>query len=128
MKIKGFDKNLCCRGFQFEIGGVYDTGAKDDQLELCTSSVFHYCDSLQKVHQYYDAEPKFNNRFCEIEVLGAEVTDGTKSGSNKIKVLREIVGDELDKLRGLANENTGLFNSGDRNSGNRNRGHYNSGI
>ena len=132
MKIKCFDKNLCCRGMQFEIGKTYDTGAKDDEIRLCSDTVFHYCDSIQKVHDYYSCAPDSQNRFCEIEVLGAEVSDEEKCGSNKIRIVREIVGDELNTLLGLINGNTGLFNtsyrnSGDMNSGNRNSGNWNSG-
>lgn len=117
MKIKGFDKNLCCRGMQFEVGKTYDTGAKDNEIKLCSNTVFHYCNSIEQVHSYYSCDPDKHNRFCEIEVLGAEIADGQKCGSNKIKIVREIVGDELKALIGQINGNTGLFNSGDRNSG-----------
>lgn len=127
MKIKGFDKNLCCRGMQFEVGKVYDTGAKDDEIKLCSNTVYHYCDNIKQVHDHYSCDPDQQNRFCEIEVLGAEVTDGQKCGSNKIKIVREIVGDELKALIGQINGNTGLFNSGDQNSGDRNSGDWNSG-
>lgn len=125
MKIKGFDKNLQCRDFQFEIGKTYDTGAKDEDLRLCSDTVFHYCDSLQKVHEFYNCDA--DNRYCEIEVLGKEIADGNKCGSNRIKILREIKGEELNTLLGKINGNTGLFNSGNRNSGNWNSGNHNSG-
>ena len=127
MKIKGFDKNLCCRGMQFEIGKIYDTGAKDDEIRLCSDTVFHYCDSIQKVHDYYSCAPDSQNRFCEIEVLGAEISDESKSGTNKIRIIREITGYELSTLLGLNNGNTGIFNSGNFNSGDYNSGDYNSG-
>ena len=127
MKIKGFDKNLCCRGVQFEVGKIYDTGAKDDEIRLCSNTVYHYCDNIKQVHTHYSCNPAQQNRFCEIEVLGAEVTDGEKCGSNKIKLVREIVGDELKTLIGQINGNTGLFNSGYRNSGDWNSGDWNSG-
>lgn len=131
MKIKGFDKDLKCRGYQFEIGKTYEIKLPDGyeltKEDLCSDKVFHYCNSLRKVHGYYSVEPEENNRFCEIEVLGREVTDGDKCGSNKIKVIREIVGEELDILKGLTDENIGLFNSGYRNSGNYNSGNHNSG-
>lgn len=123
MKIKGFDKNLCCCGFQFQVGETYDTGAKE--LRLCSDTVFHYCDSIQQVHQYYRCDK--DNRFCEIEVLGEEVTDGEKCGSNRIRIVREIVGDELNALLGRINGNTGVFNTGNRNTGNRNTGNCNTG-
>ena len=127
MKIKGFDKKLCCRGMQFEVGKTYDTGAKDNEIKLYSNTVFHYCNSIEQVHSYYSCDPAHQNRFCEIEVLGAEVTDGEMCGSNKIKLVREIVGDDLKTLIGQINGNTGLFNSGDRNSGDRNSGDWNSG-
>ena len=127
MKIKGFDKNLCCRGVQFEVGKIYDTGAKDDEIRLCSNTVYHYCDNIEQVHTHYSCNPAYQNRFCEIEVLGAEITDGKKCGSNKIKLVREIVGDELKTLIGQINGNTGLFNSGNWNSGDWNSGSWNSG-
>ena len=125
MRIKGFDKNLCCRGMQFEIGKTYDTGAKDDEIELCTNTVFHYCKTMKNVHSYYNCTS--DNRFCEIDVLGAEITDGVKCGSNKIKIIREITGYELDILCGKTNGNAGLFNTGHSNTGDWNTGHSNTG-
>jgi hypothetical protein len=128
MNIKGFDKDLCCRGMQFEIGKTYETGAKDDEIAICTDTVFHYCKSLQDVHCFYSCREQSGNRFCEIEVLGAEVGSSYgKFGSNRIKIIRELKKDELDVLQGLINGNTGMFNSGRWNTGNRNSGHRNSG-
>jgi hypothetical protein len=126
MKIKGFDKDLKCRGMQFEVGKEYKIET-DKEPVLCTDTVFHYCDSLQKVHEYYSTEPKQNNRFCEIETFGREVSDDEKCGCSHIKIIREITGEELNNLRMLINGNSGLFNSGNRNSGAWNSGSKNSG-
>ena len=128
MYIKGFDKDLRCRGMQFEVGKEYSTGVADADISLCTNTLFHFCDSLKKVHTYYSVIPKENNRFCEIEVLGALVSDDTKCGSNRIRIVREILGDELNIMRGLTDGNTGVFNSGNWNSGIFNSGDCNSGI
>ena len=127
MKIKGFDKNLCCRGMQYEIGKEFKTDAENITAnDLCSGNVLHYCDSLQNVNNYYSCTND-DNRYCEIEVLGKEVTDGEKFGSNHIKIIREITGHELKLMKGLERGNTGVFNSGDRNSGDRNSGNLNSG-
>ena len=128
MYIKGFDKDLRCRGMQFEVGKEYSTGVADADISLCTNTVFHFCDSLQKVHTHYSVIPEKDNRFCEIEVLGAFVSDDTKCGSNRIRIVREILGDELNIMRGLTDGNTGVFNSGNWNSGIFNSGDCNSGI
>ena len=108
MKIKGFDKDLKCRGFQFEIGKEYKIETDGKPLKLCSDTVFHYCDSLQKVNEYYQCNDN-NNRYCEIEVLGEEVDDGEKCGSNHIRIVREIIGEELKLIKSLSNGNTGLF-------------------
>ena len=126
MKIKGFNKDLQCRGTQFEIGKEYKIELNGRKLELCTDTCFHYCNSLRQVHGFYSVLE--NNRFCEIEVLGEEISDEDKCGSNHIRVFREIVGEELNILKGITNGNTGIFNSGFYNSGNGNSGDYNSGY
>ena len=126
MNIKGMDKNMRCRGFQFEIGKEYKIENNGEELELCSDTVFHYCKSLQQVHLHYNCNDK-TNRYFEIEILGEEITDGEKYGSNHIRIVREITGEELNNLKGLNNGNTGLFNSGSFNSGDKNSGDYNSG-
>ena len=125
MKIKGMDKDMKCRGFQFEIGKEYKIEHDGKPLELCSDTVFHYCDSLQQVHEHYSC--KELNRFFEIDVLGEEVTDGEKCGSDHIKIVREITGNELAAMKGMVNGNTGLFNTGNRNTGDRNTGYRNTG-
>ena len=124
--IKGFDKDLKCRGYQFEIGKDYKIDLPDGyeltQNDLCSDKVFHFCDGLSKVHQFYGCNNE-NNRYCIIEVLGQFCETDDKCGSNHIKIVREITGEELKIAKGLTNGNSGLFNSGSYNSGS-----YNSGI
>ncbi len=127
MYIKGFDKDLKCRGMQFQVGGVYEIGG-GRRPELCTDTVFHFCNKLKQVHSYYDVRDEMKNRFCEIEPLGEVVTDDEKCGSNKIHIVREIVGDELENMRNTGSNNTGLFNTGDLNTGDRNTGCRNTGY
>ena len=128
--IKGFNKDLQCRGYQFEIGKDYKIdlpdGYKLTNVDLCSNKVFHFCDGLSKVHRFYDCS--LDNRYCIIEVLGQFCESDDKCGSNHIKIVREITGEELQIAKGLTNGNTGLFNSGYRNSGDRNSGDRNSGY
>ena len=129
--IKGFDSNLRCRGYQFEIGKDYKIKLPKGYIlstkDLCSDKVFHFCDSLSKVHEFYSCDDE-NNRYCIVEVLGQLCDDGKKCGSEHIRIVREITGDELLIAKGLTGGNTGLFNSGDRNSGYRNSGYRNSGY
>ena len=83
---KGFDENLCCRGFQYEIGKEY---VHDGEVELCSSG-FHACTNPFDVLDYYDANGK--NRFCVVEQYGTikyEDKD-SKQSSSKIKIKAEI--------------------------------------
>ena len=127
MKIKSFSRDLNCENCQFEIGGIYDTGVADDMINFYDSSVFCYYDECLKGMFYIDNFSLRYVRYCEIEVLGAEITDGYRFGSNRIKIIREIVGDELLELHGWINGNTGNFNTGARNAGDNNTGFRNTG-
>lgn len=128
--IKGFDKDLKCGDYQFEIGKEYKidlpVGYKLTKKDLCSNKVFHFCDGLSKAHMFYNCNK--NNRYCIIEVLGQFCESDDKCGSNHIRIVREIVGEELQLAKGLTSGNTGLFNSGTQNSGDLNSGNQNSGY
>ena len=81
---KGFDKDLKCRGFQYEIGGEYET----DKAKVCEAG-FHACEYPLDVLNYY---PPNTNRYCEVELGGEISKDGrdSKAASTKIKIGAEL--------------------------------------
>ncbi len=84
---KGFDKDLRCRGYQFEIGKVHELPYKET-ITPCTGDGFHYCNSLTDVYSYYQANG--HNRFCKIEIIGNFKDEGNKSSSNSIRIIEEL--------------------------------------
>ena len=89
---KGFDKDLKCRDFQFEIGKSYE----EPSAELCKSG-FHACENPLDCFGYY--EPA-NSRYCEVEL--DDVSDQRESDDSKICGKRITVGAEIG-LQGIIN-------------------------
>ena len=82
---KGFDKDLKCRGFQYEIGKEYE----EKNASACNCG-FHACEMPIEVLCYY--EPGKQSRYCEVEQDGSLSRSGedTKVASTKIKIGAEI--------------------------------------
>ena len=82
---KGFDKNLKCRDFQYEVGKEYEM---DGDIKCCERG-FHACESPLEVFDHYDM---LNSRFAEVEQSGEidKEENSTKVCSSKIKVKAEM--------------------------------------
>ncbi len=83
---KGFDKNLKCCGFQYEIGKEY----REESAKLCNSG-FHACENPLDTFGHYS--PGAGSRYCEVEL--EEVSDERRSDDTKVcgKVIK--IGTEL---------------------------------
>ena len=90
---KGFDKNLKCRGFQYEIGKEYEM---DGEIKVCSRG-FHACESPLEVFDHYSM---IGYRFCEVEQDGniSKEDRGTKICSSKIKIKAELKLDNMINL------------------------------
>ncbi|MEI3053894.1 MAG: hypothetical protein V8T35_11255 [Prevotella sp.] len=82
---KGFDKNMQCRGFQYEVGKEYEM---DGEIKCCNRG-FHACKSPMEVWDYYDM---LNSRYAEVEQSGKieEEENSTKVCSSRIKIKAEL--------------------------------------
>lgn len=83
---KVFNSDWTCRGFQFEVGKVFE----EDVTPVCCDKGFHFCTKASDCFSYYDFDP--NNKVAEVEVLG-EIDSNDKDSkccTNKIKIVREI--------------------------------------
>ena len=82
---KAFDKNMQCRGFQYEVGKEYEM---DGEIKCCERG-FHACKSPMEVWDHYDM---LSSRFAEVEQSGKIEEEGnsTKVCSSHIKIKAEL--------------------------------------
>lgn len=85
---KGFNADLTCRGFQYEVGKEYNhTGA----VSACNSG-FHACENPMDVLGFYppcddNGRPR---RYCEVEQSGNIDRGNDKICSSRLRVVAEI--------------------------------------
>ena len=80
---KGFDKDLKCRDFQYEIGKEYE----EERAEICDSG-FHACENPLDVFGYYAPA---DSRYCEVELdANDQKSDDSKRVGKKISIKAEI--------------------------------------
>ena len=92
---KGFDKNLKCRGFQYEIGKTFE----EDIEPKCCERGLHFCELPLDVLNYYDYSPIDGSRFAKVEALGTIDKREDKVATNKLKVDSELTFWDLFKLQ-----------------------------
>ena len=82
---KAFDKNMQCRGFQYEVGKEYEM---DGEIKCCNQG-FHACKSPMEVWDYYDM---LDSRYAEVEQSGKidAGENSTKVCSSRIKIKAEL--------------------------------------
>ena len=118
---KVFNPDWTCRGFQYEVGKIFEESVKP----ICCDRGFHFCEKVSDCFSYYPFNSE--NKVAEIIALGDVDSDGIKSCTNKIQIVREIPWDEVLRIVNIGKDCTGLCNTGDRNTGNRNTGDRNTG-
>lgn len=77
---KGFDKNMKCRDFQYEVGKEYNM---DGEIKCCDRG-FHACKSPLEVWDHYDKLDEYN-----------------KGGASKHNLLWKAMGNIEDALKEL---------------------------
>lgn len=110
---KGFESDLTCRGFQYEIGKTY---TMEGEPKLCERG-FHCCLKLSDVFAFYSPmvyehsvknrkhivrSMLTENRYCLVEVLGdidnscfEDMRFSTKIATNEIKIVKELTANDV---------------------------------
>ena len=111
---KGFDKDLKCRGFQYEVGKTYET----DNADICRTG-FHACENPLDVFGYY---PPADSRFCMVDLDENSQTENDSKRVGKCIHIQTEIGLQgiisagvkfiLDKVD-FSNANSKLTNTGD---------------
>ena len=112
---------------------------EEGELYICDHGM-HFCQTAADCFNYYSFDS--SNKVAEVIAYGDVRTDGNKSCTDKLEIVREITWDEVLQIVNIGKNctgycntgdcntgdcNTGSCNTGDCNTGNRNIGSYNTG-
>lgn len=91
---KGFNEDLYCRGFKYEIGKEY---CLDGEIELCANG-FHACQNPLDVFYYYSMSS--STRYAMVELWGDVdfAIDNEKLCATNIRIVKEMSIDELVEI------------------------------
>ena len=102
---------------------------EEGELDVCGHGM-HFCQTAADCFNYYSFNSE--NKVAEVIAYGDVRTDGDKSCTDKLEIVREIPWDEVLRIVNIGKNctgrcNTGNRNTGDWNTGNRNTGDWNTG-
>jgi len=81
---KVFNPDWTCQNYQYEVGKTFEM---DKSPVICRQG-FHFCQKATDCFEYYRFDSK--NKVAEVEALGEIETEGNKSCTNKIHIIREL--------------------------------------
>ena len=97
---------------------------EEGELDVCGHGM-HFCQTAADCFNYYSFNSE--NKVAEVIAYGDVRTDGDKSCTDKLEIVREIPWDEVLRIVNIGKNCTGRCNTGDCNTGNRNTGDWNTG-
>ena len=97
---------------------------EEGELDVCGHGM-HFCQTAADCFNYYS----FNNenKVAEVIAYGEVRTNGDKSCTDKLEIVREIPWDEVLRIVNIGKNCTGRCNTGNWNTGNWNTGDWNTG-
>ena len=97
---------------------------EEGELDVCGHGM-HFCQTAADCFNYYSFNSE--NKVAEVIAYGDVRTDGDKSCTDKLEIVREIPWDEVLRIVNIGKNCTGRCNTGNRNTGNWNTGNRNTG-
>lgn len=102
---KVFNPDWTCRGKQYSCPGAFE---EDVKLKICKRGM-HFCQKVSSCFDYYSFDS--NNKVAEVVAYGEVITDGEKSVTNKLEIVREISWEEVLEIVNTGKSCTGLRSS-----------------
>lgn len=97
---------------------------EEGELDVCGHGM-HFCQIAADCFNYYSFDS--SNKVAEVIAYGDVRTDGNKSCTDKLEIVREITWDEVLRIVNIGKNCTGYCNTGDCNTGDCNTGSCNTG-
>ncbi len=97
---------------------------EEGELDVCGHGM-HFCQTAADCFNYYSFNSE--NKVAEVIAYGEVRTEGDKSCTDKLEIVREIPWDEVLRIVNLGKNCTGRCNTGNRNTGDCNTGDCNTG-